>query len=91
MVQNDRDNARLSNTIVVQISTNLRRAHEDTQLQMDPQHADWAASGLLHASTIICSNIYTINCNDVARTIGYLSAETMQNISEKLKLALALT
>jgi len=35
VVQNDRDNQRLSNTIVVMITGSLRRAGEPTQLLVD--------------------------------------------------------
>jgi mRNA-degrading endonuclease toxin of MazEF toxin-antitoxin module len=36
VVQNDRDNARMQNTIVAQVTSNIRRAQEDTQLLIDP-------------------------------------------------------
>lgn len=45
IVQNDRDNARMANTIVAQVTSNIRRAHEDTQLLIDQKHADWSRSG----------------------------------------------
>jgi mRNA-degrading endonuclease toxin of MazEF toxin-antitoxin module len=35
VVQNNRDNARMQNTIVAQITSNISRAHEDTQLLID--------------------------------------------------------
>ena len=41
IVQNDRDNGRMANTIVAQVTSNISRAHEDTQLLLDPAHSDW--------------------------------------------------
>ena len=41
VVQNDRDSARMTNTIVVQITINVARAHEATQHLLDLTHPDW--------------------------------------------------
>ncbi len=60
VVQNDRDNARMGNTIVVQITTNITRAQQDTQLLVDQAHPDWAASGLRRPSVVNCSNLATV-------------------------------
>jgi mRNA-degrading endonuclease toxin of MazEF toxin-antitoxin module len=38
VIQNDRDNQRMNNTIIVQITTNTQRAGLDTQLLLDEQH-----------------------------------------------------
>jgi mRNA interferase MazF len=90
VVQNDRDNARMNNTIVAQVTTNVRRAGQDTQILVDANHPDWAASGLRHPSVINCSNVYTIEQRDVARIIGSLSASTVKQIDACLKFALGL-
>ena len=90
VVQNDRDNARMRNTIVAQVTTNIRRSGEDTQHLLDPSHPDWLASGLRHPSVVNCSNVYTIEQADVARIVGSLSASTMRVIDECLKAALDL-
>lgn len=90
VVQNDRDNARLRNTIVAQVSTNIRRAGEDTQILVDANHPDWLSSGLRHPSVVNCSTVYTIEQADVARIIGSLSTTTMLEIDECLKAALAI-
>lgn len=88
VVQNDQYNARMSNTIVAQITTNIRWVDEVTQLSIDPNHPDWAASGLHRPSAVNCSNLYTIEQRDIARTIGSLSAATMREIDDCLKAAL---
>ena len=90
VVQNDRDNARMTHTIVVMITGNIRRAAEPTQLLIDAKHSDWTASGLHSPSVINCSNIYTIEQRLISRTIGSLSPPTMQKIDDSLKSALNL-
>lgn len=52
VVQCDRDNARMSNTIAVQVTSNLSRAHEPTQYLIDSTHRDWLGSGLRRPSVI---------------------------------------
>jgi mRNA-degrading endonuclease toxin of MazEF toxin-antitoxin module len=72
VVQNNRDNARMSNTIVAQVTTTIRRVGQDTQILIDANHRDWISSGLRHPSVVNCSNVYTIEQRDVARVIGSL-------------------
>ena len=90
VVQNDRDNARMRNTIVAQVTTNIVRAEHDTQILIDATHPDWTSSGLLRPSVVNCSNVYTIDQGDVARIVGDLSSTTMFEIDECLKAALAI-
>ena len=45
VVQNDRDNRRITNTIVAFITGNLKRSAEPTHLLIDPATADGARSG----------------------------------------------
>jgi mRNA-degrading endonuclease toxin of MazEF toxin-antitoxin module len=60
VVQNDRDNARMQRTIVVQITSNVGRSHEDTQYLIDSAHPDWAMSGLRIASAVNAANLATV-------------------------------
>jgi mRNA interferase MazF len=90
VIQNDRDNARMANTIVAQITSNLRRSTEDTQLLIDANHADWAASGLRHPSVVNCATIFTVEQQHVIHVIGKLSAASMKTIDACLKAALAI-
>jgi mRNA interferase MazF len=90
IVQNDADNARMANTIVVMITGNVRRAGEPTQLLIDESHPDWLLSGLHQPSVVNCSNIYTIQQAYVSRVIGSLSDATMSQISDCLKFALGI-
>jgi mRNA interferase MazF len=88
VIQNDRDNGRMANTILAQITSNLRRAGEDTQLLVDATHRDWPMSGLRHPSVVNCSNIYTVEQRNVTHVIGSLSSATMRELDECLKAAL---
>lgn len=88
VVQNDRDNVRLTNTIVAQISSNTSRVHEPTQYLIEL--ADKTSSGLLRDSAVIAINLLTLHQGDVLRTLGSLSSETMKKVDHCLKVALGL-
>jgi len=90
VVQNDRDNMRMTKMIVALITTNIGRAGEDTQYLIDGSHSDFASSGLHRDSAVNCSNLYTIRQSDVSRVIGRLSRETMERIDKCLRTALEL-
>jgi mRNA interferase MazF len=90
IVQNDRDNARMINTIVVQITSNISRSRESTQLLIDQHHSDWVGSGLRRPSVINCCNLACINQKHIIRSIGALSDETLREVNECLKSALGI-
>lgn len=90
VVQNDRDNSRTTQTIVVQITTNLSRAGIDTQVSIDSSNPDWAKSGLRAPSVINCSRLASIDTQDILRTIGNLSPATLQQIDDCLRSVLDL-
>ena len=90
VVQNDRDNARMSKTIMAFITSNLQRAAEDTQYLIASNHADFRLSGLRRDSVVNCSNLYTIRQSDATRVIGRLAEATMQEIDACLKAALGI-
>jgi mRNA interferase MazF len=90
VVQNDRNNARMANTIVAQITSNISRAHEDTQRLIDTSHPDWSPSGLRRLSVVNCSSIASIKQQHIIRSMGTLSAATMTEIDECLKSALGI-
>ncbi|MDX1965769.1 MAG: type II toxin-antitoxin system PemK/MazF family toxin [Planctomycetaceae bacterium] len=90
VVQNDRDNARMGNTVVVQVTSNVRRAVELTQILIDPAHPDWSLSGLQRPSVVNRSTIYTIEQADMTKTVGRLSPTTMEQVAECLRTVLEL-
>jgi len=90
VVQSDRNNGRLANTIIVQITTNTRRVGEPTQLLVDPSTADGSSSGLVSRSAVGCENIATIHESRIVRGIGHLPSNMMRQIDDCLKAALGL-
>ena len=90
VVQSDPNNARLNETIVAAITSNLSRVHEATQLLIEVATPDGAASGLLHDSAVRCERLHSLPQADVRRVIGRLSGALMQQIDGCLKAALGL-
>jgi mRNA interferase MazF len=90
VVQNDRDNQRLSNTIVVLVSKNISRTQEPTQLLVDVTTIEGQQSGLNQTSAIICTNLFTVSLTKVRRVIGSLPATVMAQVDRCLKEALGL-
>lgn len=89
VVQSDRNNLRLQDTIVAIITSNLSRsAYEPTQYLIDSAHPDWKASGLSLASAVKCENIYTFNNRRILRRLGQLSAASMRQVNDCLKASL---
>ncbi|HET6883817.1 MAG TPA: type II toxin-antitoxin system PemK/MazF family toxin [Pirellulales bacterium] len=90
VVQNDRDNQRLSKTIVAMVTGNVRRAGEPTHLLLDPSLPEHAALGLHAKSLVVCVNLFTIEQTSVVRTIGQLSGTLFDQLNDCLRAALAL-
>jgi mRNA interferase MazF len=90
IVQNDRDNERLPNTIVAQITTNLSRASDSRHLFIDLSTVEGRQSGLLHDSVVSCTNLATVHEDRVGRVIGHLSASALRRLDDCLKAALGL-
>jgi mRNA interferase MazF len=90
VVQSDVENQRLKNTIVAQITSNLKRANEPTHLLIEVATPEGASAGLLHDSLVSCINLATIREDRIDKVIGFLSAPTMQKVNDCLKAALGL-
>jgi mRNA interferase MazF len=90
VVQNDRDNARLSNTSLAMITSVTRRALEPTQYLIELHTAEGQQSGLVHDSVVNCAHLLTVEQSRILQTIGNLSTSTMQKIGDCLKAALEL-
>ncbi|HEX3870617.1 MAG TPA: type II toxin-antitoxin system PemK/MazF family toxin [Pirellulales bacterium] len=88
VVQNDRDNRKLSKTIVVMITGNLRRKGESTHMLVDPGDPAAASSGLHGPSLVSCVNVYTIDQASVKQIIGNLSQAAMKSVDVCLREAL---
>jgi mRNA interferase MazF len=90
VVQNNRDNARMQRTIVVQITSNVSRAGEDAQHLVDLSHPDWTTSGLCLPSAVNAANLVTVPRDQITQVIGTLSASTMRRVDACLRTALGL-
>ena len=90
VVQNARDNARLTNTIIVMITSRTARAHEATQLFIAISTPEGQQSGLRQDSVVARSNLFTIEKRLVLHRIGILSDNLMSQIDDCLKATLKL-
>ncbi|MGH8058456.1 MAG: type II toxin-antitoxin system PemK/MazF family toxin [Candidatus Entotheonellia bacterium] len=90
VVQNDRDNQRLLNTIVAQITSITRRALEPTQVLIELVTPEGQQSGLRQDSVVNCVNLLTLDKGRILRKLGSLSDAFMQKVNACLKAALEL-
>src|SRR5262249_15710372 len=90
VVQNDRDNQRLLNTIVTQITSVTRRALEPTQLLIEMATPPGQQSGLRQNSVVNRVSVLTLDRGKVLRKLGSLPAALMQQVNTCLKAALEL-
>ena len=85
VVQCDRNNQRLTKTLLVQITGRLHPLNEPTRLFVDPQSPEAAGCGLKQPSVVSCENIFTVEQDSVDRKIGHLSETLMKRVEECLK------
>lgn len=90
IVQNDLNNSRLANTIVVQITSNLRSVGQSTAHLIEVNTAEGKQSGLLHDSVVSCINVATIEWALIHKLIGSLDRASMARVDSCLRTALAL-
>lgn len=91
VVQCDRNNGRLDNTIVAQITSRLRFAStEPMQLLIELTSEAGRQMGLLMDSAISCENLYTVRCDIIMRKIGTVPPEIMDHVDGCLKSSLDL-
>jgi mRNA-degrading endonuclease toxin of MazEF toxin-antitoxin module len=91
VVQCDRLNKQINNTIVAMITGNLRLiGKEPTQLLIDPSTPEGASSGLAHASALKCEYLFTLTQDDILKTVGHLSDILKGRLADCLKAALEL-
>jgi mRNA-degrading endonuclease toxin of MazEF toxin-antitoxin module len=91
VVQCDRLNRQIQNTVLAMVTSNTRLAHlEPTQFLIDPNTPDGASSGLQRVSAVKCENLATVTRQDILDTIGHLSDVLLQKLNDRLKAALEL-
>jgi len=91
VIQCNRNNQRLANTIVAMITSVVRHAaSEPTQLLIDPASPEGKVSGLLRLSVVKCENLFTVEQRLILRTIGSLDAVLMGRVDICIKASLGL-
>lgn len=90
VIQNDRDNARLVNTVVVQITSLTSRSAQPTQVLIEISTPEGKQSGLAFDSAVNCVNIATLERSRIRRRLGILSATLMEQVDDAVKTALGL-
>ena len=90
VIQNDLDNGRLLNTIVVQITSVTRRAREMTQVLVDIATPEGTQTGLLFDSVVNCANVATVDKSLVLRKLGEMPDVLMRQVELAIDAALAL-
>jgi mRNA interferase MazF len=90
VIQNDRNNHRLTNTIVVAITRTVHRTHEPAQLFIAANSPEGQQSGLLFDSAVTCENIATVERQIIRRKIGNLPANVMSQVAQCLMASLDL-
>jgi mRNA interferase MazF len=90
VVQSDTYNQQIRNTILAQITTNLRRANDPAHLLVSAGSAEGQQSGLLHDSVVSCTNLATVTDDRINKVIGAMTADAMDKIDACLKVALGI-
>lgn len=90
VVQDNYYNARITNVLVANITSNLKNANDRSHYLIDLSTPDGPASGLLRNSVVSCINLATLRVDRIQRRVGALSDQAMRQIDECLKAALGL-
>jgi len=90
VVQNDRDNRRLTHTIVALITRNISRGGEPSQFVIDISIPDGQPSGLNQKSAVVCTNLFTVSQTKIRHVIGTLPQALMAKVDVCLRAALDL-
>ena len=91
VIQSDDNNARLMNTIVAGISSNVSRVQfEKTQHLIDVSTVAGQDSGLRFNSAVACEYLATIEQSRILKRLGALPAAEMQSIDACIKASLGI-
>jgi mRNA-degrading endonuclease toxin of MazEF toxin-antitoxin module len=91
VVQCDRLNQKLDNTIVAMITGNIGLVgKEPTQFLIDPTTPEGKSSGLKLPSAVRCQNLSTVAQGDIYAVIGHLSGPLVQKLDDCLRATLEL-
>jgi mRNA interferase MazF len=90
VVQPEKNNQRLTNVILVPLTTTTHRRGEPTQYVIEPQSSVGQSAGVRHTSVVTCENIMTVSQSLVSRRLGSVGGAAMAEIDSCLKAALGL-
>jgi mRNA-degrading endonuclease toxin of MazEF toxin-antitoxin module len=90
VIQNDKDNGRLTNTILAMVTSVTHRRLEPTQFLIEIGTPDGKLTGLRQDSVVNCVNLLTVEQAKILVTIGMLPAPFVQKLNDCLKVALEL-
>ncbi|MSR59464.1 MAG: type II toxin-antitoxin system PemK/MazF family toxin [Planctomycetaceae bacterium] len=91
VIQCDRNNGRLENTIIAQITSRTRLARsEPTQILIEDASAAGKQAGLLNDSALSCEKLYKIRQDTIIRKIGTLPPDFKAQVEACLKASLEL-
>ena len=90
VIQNDEDNGRIANTLVVFTTSKLSRRGDKSHVHVDVATVEGKRTGLLCDSLISCNNIATIEQSLVSRVIGSLAPSILAETNDCLRAAMEL-
>ncbi len=90
IIQNDKNNEKLSNTILLQITSNISNKDLSTQYYINIDSEEGKLSGLLTNSVIKAEVIFTLPQNSIYKKIGSLSENSIKEIDRCIKYSLSL-
>jgi mRNA interferase MazF len=90
IVQNDRDNGRLTNTVVAMISSRVQRSQFEASQVFVELRSHGQRTGLRVDSIVNCVNLFTIEQSKVLRTLGTFPPKLMEQVDAALKVAFGL-
>ena len=90
VIQNDRNNQRLENVILAQVTSRLGPPNEPTRFVVDPKAPEGAQSGLTLQSAIACENLSTIRKDQITEVVGHLCDAHLAQHDRCLKASLDL-
>ena len=89
VVQTDRNNRRLSSTIIAMITSHTNHAADDpAQFLIDPTSPDGKSSGLIVPSVVRCDHLFTVEQARIIRGLGQLPATQRSALDRSLQAAI---
>jgi mRNA interferase MazF len=88
VIQNDEDNQKITNTVIVFITSVLLRKGDKSHVYIDVATPEGRQTGLRKDSLISCNNIATIEQSLISKIIGSLAASTLKVVNDCLRAAL---